>query len=145
VGSLEFHTQLTSGQNNNKHQLSPELIKPKFTNPTRDSHTHTHTHIRPEVHNTTNTHTTEITNATTKNKPNRPTKEKSTEKLLSTYRSHRKSLFNRWTTTRKKIGASTRRKSTPMLAGKNRRLSSVDPPFSDLLLSNSSPSFFVEP
>jgi predicted membrane protein len=32
VGSVEFHTQLTSGQNNNKHKLSPKLIKPKFTN-----------------------------------------------------------------------------------------------------------------
>ncbi|XP_062145268.1 uncharacterized protein LOC133852516, partial [Alnus glutinosa] len=32
VDSIEFHTQLTSGQNNNKHKLSPKLIKPKFTN-----------------------------------------------------------------------------------------------------------------
>jgi hypothetical protein len=57
VGSLEFHTQLTSGQNNNKHRLSPKFIKPKFTNPTRDSHTHTHgrkfttqpTHTQPKL------------------------------------------------------------------------------------------------
>lgn len=62
MGSPEFHTQSTSDQNtlrsllaggftriphpinfqpnNNKHRLSPEFIKPKFTNPTRDSHTH---------------------------------------------------------------------------------------------------------
>lgn len=32
LGSVEFHTQLTSGQNNNKHKLSPKLIKPIFTN-----------------------------------------------------------------------------------------------------------------
>jgi hypothetical protein len=65
VGSLEFHTQLTSGQNNNKHRLSPEFIKPKFTNPTRDSHTHTHcrkfttqpTHTQPKFHTHYKEHT----------------------------------------------------------------------------------------
>jgi hypothetical protein len=40
--------------------------------------------------------------------------------------------------------AFARRKSALLLA-ENRRLSSVDLPFSDLLLFDSSPSFFVEP
>jgi hypothetical protein len=113
-----------------------------------------HTHTRPDVHNTTNTHTTEITNATT-GTPNRTTKEKSTEKPLSTAGSRRKlpmevagnhsSTAGRRHVTCRKIGASAQRESTTLPAGKNRRLSSVNPSFSDLLLSDSSPSFFVEP
>jgi len=115
------------------------------------------------------THTTEITNTTTGNTLNRLTKEKTTEKPLQTAKSHRKSLFNSWTTTCRKIGAPlldgnrcfssskigafARRKSVSLLAGnlglcspkKNRRLSSIDPPFSYLILSDSSPFFFVEP
>jgi hypothetical protein len=43
------------------------------------------------------------------------------------------------------VGRRPTGKSAPLLTGKNRRLSSVDPPFSDLLLSDSSPSFFVKP
>jgi hypothetical protein len=113
VGSSEFHTQSTFGQNNNKHQLCQKLIKLKFTNLMslskiqQEIHTHTHTAGCPQHSQHTQP---KITNTTTGNTPNWLTKEKSTEKPISTAGSRRKLLFNSWTTTRRKI-------SSPLLDG----------------------------
>jgi hypothetical protein len=127
VGSIEFHTQLTSGQNNNKHKLSPKLIKPKFTNLgtskqglqniiqqiswvcLKFNKRFTHTHGRKFT--TQPTHTTEITDATTENTPNWLTKEKFTEnnfQPLEVVGNH-SSTVGRQPATHRKISASPRR------------------------------------
>lgn len=105
VGSPEFHTQSTFGQNT----LWSLLLAGGFTripHPRLEVHNTTKTttntdylhnlsnpnsQIQQEIHihthgwkfTTQSTHTTEITNATTENTPNRPTKEESTENLIS--------------------------------------------------------------
>lgn len=113
MSSLEFHTQLTSGQNNNKHRLSPEFIKPKFTNPTRDSHTHTAGSSQHSQH-------TQPKLLTPLQRTHQIGQLRKNPQKISF---RRKSPFNRWTMTRDgnrrlcstEIGASARQKSAPLL------------------------------
>jgi hypothetical protein len=138
VGLVEFYTQLTSSQNNKQTQIMSKIDQTQIhklgdtskQGPQnilqqilwvclKSNKRFTHTHTRLEVHNTTQpTHTTEITNATTENTPNRPTKEKSTKNTFQPLEvaGNHSSTVGRRPGTPRKIGASARPKSAPLLA-----------------------------